>query len=306
VTIAKAAIDLLSPQHRHALEWFRRQAGRTVGWPRPLDDGTRLVTQAKGIYKPAESEFALSVRETLDSPYADIEPTKAPDGSWIYYYHQEGEGQADLDRLFTNRGLVNCGRARVPVGVMRQVSAGTPVRYAVLGLAHVRSFSGGFFCLEGGGRDDPGGSSVLDFHGPRYADFGDPPNDDPSQLQEFARRVRRGQRKFRESLLALYEFRCAISDTGPQEVLEAVHIEPHATSGLNALDNGLLLRSDLHALFDDGLLVVHPETLTVHLSDILRGTEYWRYNGVALRKRADGSAPARAGLEARWGRLQPL
>ncbi len=300
VTLSSDVLDTLPEQHRNALEWFHRHTKKTVRWPRPLPDGTRLVTQAKGIYKPEWSEYALSVRETVDSPYADMEPTVAPDGTWIYFYHQEGDGPEDGDRLFTNRSLLNCARARVPVGVMRQVSATTPVQYTVLGLAYVRSFSGGFFRLEGGAQDAFVESLALESLRPRYADFGDAPDDDPNELQAFARRVRRGQRKFRDNLLALYDNVCAVSGTGPTEVLEAVHIEPHAISGLNTSSNGLLLRADLHALFDDGLLRIHPDTFVIHLSDRLRDTEYWQYEGVVLRVRVDGSNPGRKHIRARW------
>ena len=89
---------------------------------------------------------------------------------------------------------------------------------------------------------------------PVYADYGEAPNDDPAELATFSRALRRGQPAFRRNLLAAYEGRCCVSGWGPEAVLEAAHIEDHAKTGLNSLANGLLLRSDLHALFDEGLL----------------------------------------------------
>ncbi|MGO7917520.1 hypothetical protein ACC702_40065, partial [Rhizobium ruizarguesonis] len=69
---------------------------------------TRLVTQAKGISKPPYMEYALSVRHTLDSPYADTEIQRRPDGSWAYPSFQENLDPLQRDREATNRGLVKC------------------------------------------------------------------------------------------------------------------------------------------------------------------------------------------------------
>ncbi|HEY0015492.1 MAG TPA: HNH endonuclease [Longimicrobium sp.] len=135
---------------------------------------------------------------------------------------------------------------------------------------------------------------------PVYQDFGEAPDDDPARLARFARRVRRGQPKFRKNLLTLYGGRCAVSGWGPESVLEAAHIRLHAHSGLNRSENGILLRADLHGLFDDGLLKIDPDTLTVVLDPSLRDTPYWPLNGAALRPRRDGSHPSREYLRQRW------
>jgi hypothetical protein len=135
---------------------------------------------------------------------------------------------------------------------------------------------------------------------PVYEDFGEAPDDDPARLALFARRVRRGQPKFRKNLLRLYGGRCAVSGWGPESVLEAAHILLHAKSGLNQTENGLLLRADLHSLFDDGLLKIDPSTLTVALDSALSETPYWQLNGAMLRPRLDGSEPSREYLRQRW------
>lgn len=136
-----------------------------------------------------------------------------------------------------------------------------------------------------------------------YKDFGQAPDDDPEKLARFARRVRAGQPQFRRNLLHLYEGRCAITGWAPPEVLEAAHILVHARSGRNHTDNGLLLRSDLHLLFDGGLLRIHPERLSVELDPTLEPTPYWDLHGTRLRPRADGSHPAYEYLRARWDAL---
>ena len=75
-------------------------------------------------------------------------------------------------------------------------------------------------------------------------------------------------------------------------MLEAAHIRLHAGSGINDSKNGILLRADLHALFDDGLLKIEPETRTVVIDPSLAETPYWTLNGTALRSRMDSSQPS--------------
>ncbi len=128
----------------------------------------------------------------------------------------------------------------------------------------------------------------------------DAARNDPARWQQVARRIRQGQPMFRKELLYSYAQACAVSGHGPEEVLEAAHIRPHAVSGLNASTNGLLLRADLHTLFDDELLRIHPDTLTVWIHPTLAGTPYWELNGRPLRQRTDGKSPNREALRERW------
>ena len=104
-----------SIENRTALDWFRSHAGQEVPWTPVLDDGTRLFTLAKGIYKPEGQNYARSVRQTLASTYPDRDPVYRPDGTWRYTYHQEGD---DAD-YFTNKGLRKCIDESIPVGVAR-------------------------------------------------------------------------------------------------------------------------------------------------------------------------------------------
>jgi putative restriction endonuclease len=53
-------------------------------------------------------------------------------------------------------------------------------------------------------------------------------------------------------------------------VLQAAHIRPVTKDGENRVNNGLLLRSDVHTLFDRGYLGVHPEKKTLLVSPRLR------------------------------------
>lgn len=78
-------------------------------------------------------------------------------------------------------------------------------------------------------------------------------------------KARRGQTEFRRRLVDAYEGRCCISGCRIDALLEAAHIRPHAVEPNYAPSNGLLLRADLHTLFDQHLLAI-DEYSRVHLS----------------------------------------
>ena len=78
-------------------------------------------------------------------------------------------------------------------------------------------------------------------------------------------RARRGQRQFRNSLRGRYGDRCLVTGCVVLAVLEAAHISPYRGANDNHPQNGLLLRSDIHTLFDLDLLGIEPEQLLVEL-----------------------------------------
>lgn len=94
---------------------------------------------------------------------------------------------------------------------------------------------------------------------------------------------RRGQRQFRDSLLRAYGRRCAVTGCTAIAVLEAAHIIPFFGDHTNRIDNGLLLRSDIHTIFDLGLLWIDADTMEIQVSDELLVTEYGEYHGRPLK-----------------------
>jgi len=114
--------------------------------------------------------------------------------------------------------------------------------------------------------------------------IGDEVSFDPSDTVDARKKVlreiaqRRGQKKFRQALLKAYDSACAISQTKVEAVLEAAHITPYLGDATNHISNGLLLRTDLHTLFDLHLLKISPETGRVEISPSLATTPYWNYN----------------------------
>ena len=70
---------------------------------------------------------------------------------------------------------------------------------------------------------------------------------------------RLGQGAFRTLVTDACHRRCAVTGERSLPPLEAAHIRAHAAAGPNRTRNGLLLRADIHRLFDDGHVTVDPE-----------------------------------------------
>lgn len=109
----------------------------------------------------------------------------------------------------------------------------------------------------------------------------------PGYGPEYLIKGRLGQGAFRVLVTDAYQRRCAITGERTLPVLEAAHIRPYAKSGPNSVDNGLLLRSDLHKLFDIGYLTVTPD-FRVEVSKRIKevyenGREYYAHHGQELR-----------------------
>jgi hypothetical protein len=92
---------------------------------------------------------------------------------------------------------------------------------------------------------------------------------------------RRGQPEFRRALLEKYRNSCCISGTKVEEILEAAHIVPHSLLTDFDTDNGLLLRADIHTLFDLELMNIAVDGSVV-VSEKLEGTEYEQFSGVFI------------------------
>jgi hypothetical protein len=107
---------------------------------------------------------------------------------------------------------------------------------------------------------------------------------------------RQGQPAFRQRLLAAYDSRCVISGCSVVEALEAVHIVPHSENGAYDTSNGLLMRADIHTLFDLHLLSVCPDKNAVQLNPRLRAT-YGEFEGKVLQApHNQADKPDRVGL----------
>ncbi len=145
---------------------------------------------------------------------------------------------------------------------------------------------------------------------PYDADVSDPAGaaGDPSRVM---RQIveRRGQQAFRDELLRAYGGRCAITGCEVVDVLEAAHITPFSELGPDDVTNGLLLRADLHALFDCSLIGVDPSGpggRTVVVAERLRASEYGALHGRPIRDPGPGKAPSEEALRQRMERMKSL
>ncbi|SEL42000.1 HNH endonuclease [Colwellia chukchiensis] len=92
---------------------------------------------------------------------------------------------------------------------------------------------------------------------------------------------RRGQSKFRQNLLVAFNEKCCISKNEVLAVLEAAHIIPHTQETNYSISNGLLLRADIHTLYDLNLIGIDKNG-TVHISHSLKASEYSQYDGTSI------------------------
>lgn len=106
------------------------------------------------------------------------------------------------------------------------------------------------------------------------------------EYQTVIKRARLGQGAFRSLILNAYNQGCAMTGEKTLPALEAGHIKEHASSGPYKTSNGLLLRADLHNLFDTGYLTVTPnyhiEVSSSIKEDFDNGEEYNQLHGKPL------------------------
>ncbi len=99
-------------------------------------------------------------------------------------------------------------------------------------------------------------------------------------------RPRLGQGAFRVVVTEAYNRRCAISGEKTLPVLEAAHIKPYSQEGPHETNNGLLLRKDIHTLFDRGYITV-DDKYRIHISNRIKedygnGKIYYALHGNKL------------------------
>jgi hypothetical protein len=108
----------------------------------------------------------------------------------------------------------------------------------------------------------------------------DPAVFDPLNLSDERKRslrqvvIREGQGSFRNLIFNAYGGRCALTGCDVPEALEAAHIRPYKGPRTNHAANGILLRADLHRLWDTGLLAVHESSHRVLFASRLVATDY--------------------------------
>lgn len=290
--------------------WFLEHAGTVLPWSKISQNTYRIATQAKGIYKPANSEYALSVKETLSGEYPDKAPVYRADGSWLYEYFQENPDPAQRDAEYTNQALMRCIRDGVPVGVMIQTKPKPGVEYRIMGLAYVTGWDEGYFFLESyDSKQDfrPGPRAEIEQITQQLSQVEETTGSyNPANTIDSRKRVissivqRRGQAKFREDLIKAYSGKCAITGCDAIPALEAAHITPYRGDESNTTANGLLLRADIHTLWDLGMIAVNPDTGKVVIADEVRGSYSDLENMVPATTTAEFRSPSKEALQSHF------
>lgn len=103
---------------------------------------------------------------------------------------------------------------------------------------------------------------------------------------EYMTKHRLGQGAFRVVVTDAYQRRCAITGEKTLPVLEAAHIKPYAEDGPHSVNNGLLLKSDFHTLFDGGYITIDRDyridvSKKLH-EDYGNGKDYYKFHGKKL------------------------
>ena len=158
------------------------------------------------------------------------------------------------------------------------------------------------------GDDDPKTKELaLKYFGQHHQVREDPPYV-PTDFDERLFRVvtvadRVSQQDFRQKLFDVHGVRCLVSGQSVLDTIQAAHIVPFRSENDNNSHNGLLLRADIHLLFDCHLIAIEPGELVVRVSPTLGDTEYFEWDGAELKTKYPDYV-SREALEYCWGKYQ--
>jgi len=170
-------------------------------------------------------------------------------------------------------------------------------------LAVPESWSPNIVAFKTYSTDDPEGLALWEAVVERMASPASPGMREPAARygEPHLIRPRLGQGAFRVLVTDIYERRCAVTQERTLPALEAAHIRPYSEGGMHEASNGLLLRRDIHSLFDAGYVTVTPD-LHFEVSGRIReefenGRHYYALHGQRVRApAAPGCRPDPAAL----------
>lgn len=289
-----------------AYTWFYKHAGergpRPYGSSAPKDISIKLAAQ-RGIHKPSNAEYALSVTSTANSFYSQDRIHELDDGTWVMSYSEQrkNEGSTSTSTQY-NEALHKCLRDGLPVGVFLKKTSSD---YLCLGLAFVEHYDTiaqtfllhGPVCLE----------TPLASLSPIITESVAKPEIErvmiefdgginKSNAEEIERALKTGrlneeqeglipliqatrQHQYRREVLDTYQNRCAVTGCSESNALQVTRIVSYLGMASNRPSNGLCLRADIRQLFDRHLISIDPHNLTVHVSSNLMKSEYGDLEG---------------------------
>lgn len=213
--------------------------------------------------------------------------------------------------------VLEIGRDAIDRALRASMDAGTMKRFYQM--VEMRNPSRSYFVRSGGRlhslkavvtkalREEMPGTMARDFHAAdaaarlrelRFDVVHNDINAERERQRVWIKRLdRRGQAKFRESLIDLYG-KCAFSSCSTLRALEAAHVDPVKRNGIDRPSNGILLRADLHKLFDANLIAVSPDDGRLHISRQCWGDYQGQLANVVFVP-SDGG-PKLTAFKARW------
>jgi putative restriction endonuclease len=323
VTFHNFRIDGLSENHQLRLRWFEVNKGETRPLPTAVETGQLLATHARGIFKPKDWSHALSIRIMLESRYKDGEFFQIGEEGWVCAYHQQLTSTTlDESRIsYSNLALQACLDEQVPIGILKQVQSkdGGGSKYSVIGLGAIVGKIDDYFVLcDLRTAISLKAQEVIDnllqqeaeallLQPSRAVLIATQPQDSYEQkISVWSQVVRRqGQGSFRRELLRAYQNKCCMTETTDAAVLDAAHITPYSGRSSSTVRNGLLIRTDLHTLFDLGLLGIEPSSHSINVHESIKEPAYRALHGKTLRlPSTEADCPGLEYLESKWAEYQ--
>ena len=304
----KRACELVPPEYLYAYEWFQEHEGETfsclpMGQHAPKLDVEIKLARQSGIHTPSynslpsggagKTRYVLSVHSegsaaSPNSPYPDMDVVRRSDGTWTFDYCAHRPTPGKVVNQSYNGDMMNNLRDGIPVAVYVRYPG---IGYINYGLAYVERYDAltDMFTLHGPVSAEANNidfCSIVPYEQLteeeklifRAADEGD---DRKRVLAEQVRREKQGE--FRKMLIEAYSGSCAATGVNVPEVLQAAHIDPYRGKNSQIVTNGMLLRSDIHLLYDAHLLTVLPEKNTMRISKQLENTFYGQFSGQGIR-----------------------
>jgi len=254
---------------------FLRQTSQYV------PDVERIHHLIEGIYKPAWSDYALSIASMLVNPYAD-KVTFLPDGRWIIKYSPREGGL----NLAVNQGLLKCMVDKEPVIVLKQLSdrtGGQGAQYRLMGLGLIDNYEAAtnLFTIfhvdyatlaqvsQGADDDIFISSAIRAFALDEFKPF----VVDDVAIYQVAKQKR--DQAFKNVILDQYNFQCAVTGLKYHSAnlieAQAAHIIGKGEKGSDDPRNGIALSRTAHWAFDVGMftisdqyeIVIHPKAKNV-------------------------------------------
>ena len=285
---AFARLAELKALHGPVLSYQVLKPGFEVGGER-----VAIIDRRKGIFKPRQCDFPLSVRTSPSSPYAD----GSEGDSLIYKYRGRDPSHRD------NAGLRSACLHRIPIIYFFTVSKAQYLAEFPVYVVH----------------DDPSALAFtmqIDYPGAVVSpDLSGAVAEEAVGRRRYlttVMRTRLHQTSFRERVLSAYRSQCALCRLRLRPLLDAAHIQPDSEGGKPVVSNGLALCKIHHTAFDkmflgirrDRIIQVHREVREEKDGPMLRyGLQQLHDQRIQIPRRPD-QQPDPALLAARYAQFQ--